>query len=73
MVELKASKSDACSEPEPELKKGNGKGKQIIDADPSTIVATAKIQKNNPKIQRRGTYFPLTDVGEGFTTAIHCR
>eukprot|EP00253_Pinus_taeda_P036070 PITA_36070 len=49
VAELKASKSDACSDPEPEPSKGNGKGKQIIDADPSTTVATAKIQKNEPK------------------------
>ena len=49
VVELKASESDACSDLEPELDKGNGKGKQIIDADPSATVATAKIQKNEPE------------------------
>ena len=43
---MKASESDACSNPESEPNKGNGKGKQIIDADPSATVATAKIQKN---------------------------
>ena len=43
---MKASESDTCSDPEPEPDKENGKGKQIIDADPSATVATAKIQKN---------------------------
>lgn len=46
MAELKASKSYTCSHPELEPIKGNGKGKQIIDAEPSVTVATAKIQKN---------------------------
>ena len=40
---MKASKSDACSNPESEPDKGNGKGKKIIDVDPSATVATAKI------------------------------
>jgi len=40
---LKASEADACSDPESELDKGNGKGKYIIDAKPSVTVATAKI------------------------------
>jgi len=48
VAELKASELDACSDSEPEPDKGDGKGKQIIDADPSATVATAKIQKNEP-------------------------
>eukprot|EP00253_Pinus_taeda_P029926 PITA_29926 len=48
-AELKVSESDACSDSESEPNKGNGKGKQIIDADPNTTVATAKIQKNEPE------------------------
>eukprot|EP00253_Pinus_taeda_P029925 PITA_29925 len=46
VAELKVSESDACSDSESEPNKGYEKGKQIIDADPNTTVATAKIQKN---------------------------
>ena len=49
MAELKVSESDAGSDSESELDKGNDKGKQIIDADPNATVATAKIQKNEPE------------------------
>jgi hypothetical protein len=63
VAELKASESDACSDPESEPDKGNGKGKQIIDADPSATVATAKIQKMSPKIQRRGSVFSTHRCG----------
>eukprot|EP00253_Pinus_taeda_P002175 PITA_02175 len=49
VAELKVSKSDACSDSESEPDKGYEKGKQIIDADPSATVATAKIQKNEPE------------------------
>ena len=49
MAELKAPESDAFSDPESELDKGNDKGKQIIDADPSAIVATTKIQREDPE------------------------
>ena len=48
------SESDACSDPEPEPDKGNGKGKQIIDVDPNATIATAKIQKNEPKNPEEG-------------------
>jgi len=54
VAELKASKSDACSDSEPEPDKGDGKGKQIIDADLSATVATAKIQKNEPEEPEEG-------------------
>ena len=43
VAELKASESDAFSDPELEPDKGNDKGKQIIDADPSAIITTTKI------------------------------
>jgi len=43
VAELKASESDAGSDPETKPDKGNGKGKQIIDVDPIATVATAKI------------------------------
>ena len=49
VAELKVSESDACSDSESEPEKGNEKGKQIIDADPSATIATAKIQKNEPR------------------------
>jgi hypothetical protein len=55
VAELKASESDACSDSESETDKGNDKGKQIIDAEPSATIATTKIQKMSPKIQRRGS------------------
>ena len=54
VAELKAFESDACSDSEPEPDKGDGKGKQIIDADPSATVATAKIQKNEPEEAEEG-------------------
>eukprot|EP00253_Pinus_taeda_P033366 PITA_33366 len=54
VAELKASESDACSDPELEPNKGNGKGKQIIDAEPNAIVTITKIQKNE-----------LEDIEEG--------
>jgi len=43
MVELKASKSDACSNSKLKPSKGNDKGKQIIDVESSATVATTKI------------------------------
>eukprot|EP00253_Pinus_taeda_P014786 PITA_14786 len=54
VAELKASESDECSDSEPEPDKGNGKGKQIIDAEPSATVATTKIQKNEPEDPEEG-------------------
>jgi len=43
VAELMSLESNACSDPELELNKGNGKGKKIIDAEPSVISANAKI------------------------------
>ena len=45
VTELKVLESDACSNSELEPDKGNDKGKQIINAEPNTTVATMKIQK----------------------------
>jgi len=56
VAELKASESDACSDPEPKPHKGNGKGKQIIDVDPSATIATAKIQKKEPENPEEGEH-----------------
>jgi hypothetical protein len=49
VAELKASESDAGSESESELDKGNDRGKQIIDTDPNATVATMKILKKEPE------------------------
>jgi len=54
VAELKAPELDAFSDPELEPDKGNDKGKQIIDADPSAIVATTKIQKEGPEDPEEG-------------------
>ena len=37
------------SDPDSEPDKGNDKGKQIIDADPSAIISTTKIQREDPE------------------------
>jgi len=49
VAKLKASESDTCSDPESEPDKWNGKGKQIINAEPSVNIAITKIQKNEPE------------------------
>ena len=49
MTEIKASKSDAYSDTKSEPKKGNDRGKKIIDAVPNATVATTKIQKEEPE------------------------
>ena len=46
---MRASESDACSESESKPNKVNEKGKKIIDADPNAIVATTKIQNEEPE------------------------
>ena len=54
VVELKAPESDAYLNPESELDKGNDKGKKIVDMDPSSIVATTKIHREDPKDPEEG-------------------
>eukprot|EP00253_Pinus_taeda_P023244 PITA_23244 len=49
VAKLKVSELDACADSESKLDKGNDKGKQMIDAEPNAIVATMKIQKEEPK------------------------
>ena len=49
MAELKASKSNVCSDSESELDKGNDKGKHIIDVEPNATVATMEILKEEPE------------------------
>jgi hypothetical protein len=53
---LKASELDACFDSESEPDKGNDRGKQIIDAEPNAIVATMKIQKEEPKDQEEAEH-----------------
>ena len=43
VVELKDSKSNACFDSESEPRKRNGKGKQVIDADPNATIDTTNI------------------------------
>jgi hypothetical protein len=43
VAKLKAFESDAFLDFDSKHNKGNDKGKQIIDAEPNTIVATIKI------------------------------
>ena len=47
VAELKAPESDAFFDPEPEPDKGKDKGKKIIHVDPSAIVTTTKIQRED--------------------------
>ena len=49
VAEIKASESYAYSDTELEPKKGNDRGKNIIDAEPNTTIATTKIQKEEPE------------------------
>ena len=54
MAELKAPESDAFFDHESEPDKGNDKGKKIIDADPSAIFSTTKIQREDPEDPEEG-------------------
>ena len=56
MAELKAPELDEFSNLESEPDKGNDKGKQIIDVDPSAIVATTKLQREDPKDPEEGEH-----------------
>ena len=47
--ELKVLESEACSDFESKIDKGNDKGKQIIDAEPNATNATIKIRKEEPE------------------------
>ena len=50
MAKVKASKSDAGSDFEPELERG----RQIIDAEPSTTVSTTKLHPGEPDEPEEG-------------------
>jgi hypothetical protein len=49
VAEMRAFESYACSETESEPEKGNDRGNNIINAEPNAIVATTKIQKEEPE------------------------
>ena len=49
VAEIKAYESDAYSDTESEPENGNDRGKKIIDAEPNAIIATTKIQKEEPE------------------------
>ena len=49
MAEIKASELDAFYDTESEPKKGNDKGKKIINAEPNATISTMKIQKEEPE------------------------
>ena len=57
MAKLKAPKSDAFSDPKSEPKKGNEKGKKIIDADPSATFSTTKLRRKDPEDLEEGERF----------------
>ena len=54
VTELKTPKLDAFYDLESGPEKGNDKGKQIIDVDPSAIVSTTKIQREDPEDLEEG-------------------
>ena len=56
MAELKVLESDACFDPEPELEKGDEKGKNIIDADPSANFPTTKLQREHLEDPKEGEH-----------------
>jgi hypothetical protein len=53
VAEMRAFESDACYETESEPKKGNDRGKKIINAEPNATISTTKSKRKNHKIQRR--------------------
>ena len=50
VAKINNSESDAYSNTELEPKKGNDKGKKIINAEPNATVATTKIQKEESEL-----------------------
>ena len=69
MVEIKEKEPNPDSESDYE---NTGK-RQIIDVDPTAIVATAAIQPEEPTDLEEGEApFSFTDVGEGDPAAFYC-
>jgi len=54
VAEVTAFEFDAFSDYEPEINKGNNKGKKIIDVKPSTTVSTTKIPNDEHKDLEEG-------------------
>lgn len=48
VFEMTTSESDACSNFDSKTNKGNEKEDKIINAQPSVIIVTTKIQKDEP-------------------------
>ena len=67
MEEIKDKEMNPDSEYDSE---NNGKG-QIIDADPTAIVATTTIQPEEPTDPEEGEHLSFTDVGEGDPNAFY--
>ena len=53
VAKMRVSESDACSDSKLETDKVNDKGKNIIDVEPNSTVATTRSRRRNQKIQRR--------------------
>jgi hypothetical protein len=69
VVEIKEKELNPDSKPNYE---NNGKG-EIIDADPTAIVATATIQPEEPTNPEEGEHlFSFIDVGKGDPAAFYC-
>jgi hypothetical protein len=49
VVEMRASESNACFDTELEPEKGNDRGKNTINVDPNSTIATMNIQKEESK------------------------
>jgi len=56
VAKLKYSKMDMCSDIELEPYKGIKNGKKIIEAEPTTPVATTKLQKEKPEDLEEGKH-----------------
>jgi hypothetical protein len=70
---LVAEIKDKEPNPDSESDSENTGKRQIIDADPTAIVATATIQPEEPTGLEEGEcLFPFTDVGEGDPAAFYC-
>jgi hypothetical protein len=68
VVELKDSKSKAYSDSESNPEGG----RQIIDAEPSAIVATTKFHPSEPEELEEGEcLFHSKNVGKGSSTSFH--
>ena len=56
VAKLKASKLGACYDSESVIDKGNDNTKKIIDAEPSYIISTTMIEKDEPRDPQEGEW-----------------